>query len=129
MLILNDTASVSRALADTNLCPDLRALIGLRAWTLCFEQGGQLGTDVRLAVILGGDSAEAIEGALGFPLNEMTAYDPALLRIEDHGLWLEVVIARVGEPYTCVFVENGPGTELGVHYLCLTVGAADEVVW
>jgi hypothetical protein len=129
MLILNDTASVSRALADTTLCPDPRALLGLRAWTLCVEQGGHLGTDVRLAAILGGDTAEAIEAALGFPLNEMTAYDPALLRIDDHGLWYEVVFSRDGEPYSCVFVENGPATELGVHYLGLTASDQDEVVW
>ncbi len=129
MLILNDTATVSRALADTTLCPDLRALLGLRAWTLCVEQGGQLGTDVRLAVIPGGDTAEAIEAALGFPLNETTADDPACLRCEDHRLWFEVVLARDGEPYTCVFIENGPATELGVHYLCLTAGDHNEVVW
>lgn len=129
MLILADTATVSRALAATTVCPELRALLGLRAWTLCVEQGGQLGTDVRLAVIPGGDTAEAIEAALGFPLNETTAGDPALLRIENHGLWYEVVLARDREPYTCVFVENGPATELGVHYLCLIAGDQDEVVW
>ena len=35
--------------------------------------------------------------------------------IEDHGRWFEIALGA-----TRIFVENGPGTELGIHSLCLS---------
>ena len=119
MLLLTDTDSVSRALADPALDLDLRALLGLRAWQLHVEQGCRLGERLRFVVFQGGDTPDIINGALGFPMTGELANKPAYDWIEDHGLWFEIAYGTGGKALTRVFVENGPATELGVHYLCL----------
>lgn len=96
MLSLNDRASVLRALEDPELDPDLRTLI-------------ELSDSTKLFVVQGGDTAEVINAALGFAITEN--YD----RLEDHGLWFEIAYDTIR-----IFVENGPGTELGIHCLCLS---------
>lgn len=118
MLSLTDVFAVSGALEDTDLDVDLRALIGFRAWHMCVEHEGQIGTDVQIFVVQGGDTPETINEALGFPITGEAAEEPAYLSIEDHGLWFELAYAREDDPHTRIFVENGPGTELGIHYLC-----------
>jgi hypothetical protein len=120
VLSLTDRAAVEGALNDRDLDPDLRALIGLRAWQLCVEQNGSLGEDVRFIVVEGGDTPEVINEALGFAITGVDAEDPSYQSIEDHGLWFEIAYARTDDLPTFVFVENGPGTELGIHYLCLS---------
>ena len=119
MLSLTDYASMSRALSDTGLDPDLRALLGLRAWQLQVGRDRLPEAGLRFIVVQGGDTPEVINTALGFALTgdqaEMTNYD----WIEDHGLWFEIALLTDGVP-TRVFVENGPGTELGIHHLCLS---------
>lgn len=119
MLSLTDCASVSRALSDPDLDLDLRALIGVRAWQLHVEQGRPLGAAFRLIVVQGGDTPDVINTALGFAITGDQAEGPRYDWIEDHGLWFEIAYGVEGEPLTRVFVENGPGAELGIHALCL----------
>ncbi|HYC68531.1 hypothetical protein [Brevundimonas sp.] len=119
MLTLTDRASVSRALSDTTLDLDLCALLGLRAWQLQIEEGRLIGTGFRLIVVQGGDTPDVINTALGFPITGDGAQDPGYDWIEDHGLWFEISYGADGEALTRVFVENGPGTEMGIHALCL----------
>ena len=96
MLSLTDRASVLRALEDPELDADLKTLIELRDSTNLF-------------VVEGGDTAEVINTALGFVITDN--YD----WIQDHGLWFEIAYGDIH-----IFVENGPGTELGIHCLCLS---------
>ena len=100
MLSLTDRASIASALND----PDLRVLIDLRA-----------DGDTKLFVVQGGDTPEVINAALGFPITGDLAEEPSYDWIEDHGRWFEIAYGTVR-----IFVENGPGTELGIHYLCLS---------
>ena len=120
MLLITDGASLANALSDTDLDSDLRALLGLRAWQLHVEQGLPFGAGFRLIAVLGGDTSDVVTAALGSPLvgelEDQTSYD----WIEDHGLWLEVAYGAGGDVLTRAFVENGPATELGIHYLCLS---------
>ena len=119
MLSLTDVPSVSKALGDSELDLDLRALLGFRAWHLVVEHKASLGTDAVIFVVQGGDTDEVINRALGFPITGDQAEDPSFLSIEFHVLWYEITYAKEGEPYICIFVENGPATELGIHYMCI----------
>lgn len=119
MLTLTDGPSVSRALSDTTLDLDLRALIGFRAWQLHVEQGLAIGPGFRLIVVQGGDTPDVINTALGFPITGDRADGHSHDWVEDHGLWFEISYGGDDEALTRVFVENGPGTELGIHHLCL----------
>ena len=107
MISLNDRASIASALNDPDLDPDLRVLIALRA--------GQLNDDTKLFIVQGGDTPEVINAALGFAITGDQAEEPSYDWIEDHGRWFEIAYDTVR-----IFVENGPGTELGIHYLCLS---------
>ena len=104
MLSLTDRASIASALNDPDLDPDLRILIDLRA-----------DGDTKLFVVQGGDTPEVINKALGFAITGEQAEELPFDWIYDHGLWFEI-----GHGSTRIFVENGPGTELGIHYLCMT---------
>lgn len=118
MLPLTDIFAVSSALGDTDLDVDLRALLGFRAWHMVVEHEADYGTDALIFVVQGGDTPEVINGALGFPITGDQAEVPSFLSIEDHGPWFEIAYARDEGPHIRVFVENGPGTELGILYLC-----------
>lgn len=120
MLSLTDIFEVSGVLGNTDLDVDLRALLGYRAWHMCVEHEGAIGTDVQMFVIEGGDTEELIRKTLGFPIADDGPNRPALFSVEDHGLWFEVVFVPDEGPHTRVFVENGPATELGAHALCLS---------
>jgi hypothetical protein len=113
-------ADVARALNDTDLDPDLRALIGHRAWQLHVQEHLPLGEDVRFVVVEGGDTPDVINEAVGFPITGDEAEEPSFEWIEDHGLWFEIAYARSDDHRTFVFVENTPATELGMHHLCLS---------
>lgn len=109
MLSLTDHASVIDALTSSDLDPDLRALLGHRARTLR--------TDTKLLVVQAGDSPHVINTALAFAITGDHAEEPSYSWIKDHGRWFEIVyLSR----RTIIFVENGPSTELGIHYLCLS---------
>ena len=120
MIHLTDVFEVSSALGDPDLDVDLRALIGFRAWHMCVEHEGEIGTDVQMFVVQGGDTADVINAALGFPITGDHAEEPSYFSLEDHnGLWFELAYVRDDSPHTRIFVENGPATELGIHTLCL----------
>ena len=119
MLSMNTIADVASVISDPDLEEDLRTLIAHRGWQAYADHPSHLSEDTRILVVQGGDTASLINTAAGFPITgdaEEAKYDT----LEDHGLWFEIVYrGRCGRD-TVIFVENGPGTELGIHYLCLT---------
>ena len=120
MLSLTDVFSVSSALGDRDLDVDLRALLGFRAWHMCVEHEGAIGDDVQIFVVQGGDTADVINAALGFPITGDNAEEPSYFSLEDHGgLYFELAYVRDDSPHIRIFVENGPACELGLHSLCL----------
>ena len=125
MLSLTDIFTVSSALGDLDLDVDLRALIDFRAWHMVVEHEAAFGTDAVIYVVEGGDTAEVINNALGFPITGPDAEEPSFLSIEDHGGYFEITYARDEGPHIRIFVENGPGTELGIHYMCMAHFAPD----
>lgn len=120
MISLKDVFEVSSILGDPDIDVDLRALVGFRAWHMCVEHECTIGTDVRIFVIQGGDAPEVINDTLGFPITGVQAEDPSYLSIEDHGRWFEIAYAPYDDAHLRIFVENGPGTELGIHHMCLS---------
>ena len=111
MLSLTDRASIASALDDLDLDLDLRVLINVRA--------RHLSEDTKLFVVKGGDTAEVINDTLGFHITGDQAEEPSFEWIVDHGRWFEIFWDR-GTGHTRILVENHPGTELGIHYLCLS---------
>ena len=120
LILLEDIFSVSSTLGDPDLDLDLRALLGFRAWDMCIMHEAVLGTDALILAVQAGDSAEVINDAIGFSITGDNAEEPSFLSIEDHGLWFEIAYAPDDGPHIRVFVENGPGTELGLHHMCLS---------
>lgn len=117
MLRLNNLAEVASALSDPDLDPKLRCLLALRGWH--FYGHPEHHPDTSLIVIHGGDTPDVINTALGFAFTGDGANDVAFDWVEDHGLWFEILVTpHLGSPVR-LFVENGPGTELGIHYRCL----------
>jgi hypothetical protein len=118
VLSLTICAAVASARDDREIDPEL--WIGRRAWLLCVQEDRPLGEDIRFVVVEGGDTPEVINEALGFPITGDDPEEPSYESIEDHGLWFEIAYANRDRLRTYIFVENGPGTELGLHYLCLS---------
>lgn len=108
MIELTTRAALAAALADETFDPDLRKLIE-----------NLPGSHARVFVIVGGDTAEIIEAALGFPLDDDEAEASAYTSIKDHGLWFQILWERADESPMHVFLENGPATELTAHAMCL----------
>ncbi|OYX56010.1 MAG: hypothetical protein B7Y86_11215 [Brevundimonas subvibrioides] len=111
MLSLKTCAAVADALHDTTLDRGLRDLLRLRARQL----HAGLKSHPWFFVIQGGDTPEVINDALGFNLTGDHAEPASCDWIQDHGFWFEIAYG-----HTRIFVENGPGTELGLHYACLS---------
>ena len=111
MLSLTDRASVAHTLDDPDLDLDLRVLIGQRA--------RYLSDGTKLFIVQAGDTPEVINEALGFPITGDHAEEPRFKWILDHGRWFEILYDR-GDGDVRLLVENHPGTELGIHYLCLS---------
>ena len=113
MLSLTDRASLASTLDDPDLDPDLdldlRVLIGRH-----------LSDDTKLFVVQAGDTPEVINDALGFPITGEKAEEPGFKWILDHGRWFEILYDRGDAVHTRILVENNAGTELGIHYLCLS---------
>jgi hypothetical protein len=124
MLCLNTLAEVANALSDPNLDPDLRRLLARQGWR--FYGHREHHPDASLIVIHGGDTPDVINTALGFTFTGDHAGDLPFDWVEDHGLWFEIVVTPPFGPPVRLFVENGPGTELGVHYRCLAYFWAEE---
>lgn len=119
MISLTDVFEVSSVLGDPDIDVDLRALIGFRAWHMCVEHECTIGDGVRLFVVQAGDTPEVINEAVGWPLTGPSAEEPSFLSIEDHRHYFEMAFAPDHDAHTRIFVENNPGTELGIHHMCL----------
>lgn len=115
MLKFTDPASIAKALTDPRLDPDLIALV--RCLALDLSDGSAL----NIIVVQGGDTPAVINDAVGHPITGDGAEVPSYDWIKDHdGRWFEIALSPIDGVPTRVFVENGPGTELGLHYLCLS---------
>jgi len=111
MISILDPASLVEVLADPCLDADLRTLL-LRSHVAP--------EDSRIFVIEGGDSHEVICSAIGLPV---TTEGPEALTfdaVEDHGFWFEMLHCSPDGIRTVILVENGPATDLGWHYACLS---------
>ncbi|WP_135194643.1 hypothetical protein [Brevundimonas intermedia] len=116
---MNTIADVAGVISDPDLEEDLRTLIAHRGWQAYADHPSHVSEDTRILVVQGGDTAYVINTAAGFPITGDDAEEPKYDTLEDHGLWFEIVYrGRCGRD-TVILVENGPGTELGIHYLCL----------
>ena len=119
MLCLNTLADVAGVISDPDLDDDLRTLIAHRGWQAYADHPSCLSEDTRIVVVQGGDTPEVINTAVGFDITGDDGEEPRYDTLKDHEGWFEIVYrGRYGRD-TVVFVENGPGTELGIHYLCL----------
>lgn len=119
MLCLNTLADVAGIISDSDLDDDLRTLIAHRGWQAYADHPSCLSEDTRIVVVQGGDTPDVINTAVGFRITGDDAEEPTYDTLEDHGLWFEIVYrGRCGQD-TVIFVENGPATELRLHYLCL----------
>lgn len=120
MICLTNEVEVSSALGDADLDVDLRALLGFRAWQMCVEHEGEIGTDFQVFVIESGDYPDAINRALGMAITGDDADDIEFFSVKDHGLWLEAVILPEDGPHIRLFLRNDDGVEMGLHYRCLS---------
>ena len=115
MLKLTDPASVAEALDAPGLDPDLIVPVS----RLAFDLGD--GGDVSIVVIQAGDTPEVINAAVGLPITGDGAAAPSFDWIRDHdGRWFEIGLPLTNGVPTRILVENDAGTELGIHYLCLS---------
>lgn len=119
MLCLTNLADVAGALSDPDLDTDLKTLIAQRGWQAYAEHPSHLSEDTRILVVQAGDGPDIINTALGFAITGEHAEEPNYDRIEDHEGWYEIVFQRRGDRDTVIFVENDPGVELGLQFLCL----------
>ena len=110
-----DPASIAEALTDPGLDPDLIALVRCLALDL-----SGLG-DVRVVVVQAGDTPAVINDAVGHPITGDGAEEPRFDWIKDYdGRWFKIALTPIAGVPTRVLVENDAGTELGLHYLCLS---------
>jgi hypothetical protein len=110
MLSLIDHASTGSVLINPDLDLDLRLLISQRARYI--KEGS------KVFVVQAGDTPAVINEALGFAITGDGAEEPSFKWILNLGQWFEILIDR-GDGQIRILVENHPGTELGIHYLCL----------
>lgn len=121
MITLTDIFEVSAALEDGSLDVHLRAILGFRAWHMVVEHEAELGSDALLYVVQAGDTADTINGALGFAITGPDAEPPSFLSIENHGgQWFELAYARHDAPHIRIFIEVHPDTEQDLLTLCFS---------
>lgn len=121
MLSLTDRAAVTAALTNPKLDPNLRALIGLRAWQMDDDRARPLSEIVLFVVVQPGDSSEVIHEAVGFPITWDQADQPGWEWMEDHGSWFELAYALTDDVGMIVFVADDPGTNFTLRFNCLGV--------
>lgn len=119
MLSIEDRDSITSVLTDSKLDPELRALIGLRAWQIDVERDRPLNDTIRFVVIQPGDTPEVINAAAGFPITSELAEQPSFEWMEDHGSWFEIGYVLTDDLGLLVYVADDPGTDFGIHYNCL----------
>lgn len=90
MISISARESITAALTNRKLDPELRALIGLRAWQLDVERERPLNDTIRFVVIQPGDTPAIINTVVGFPIAWELAEQPSFEWIEDHGSWFEI---------------------------------------
>ncbi len=118
MLKLTDRDAVTAALTDPTLDPDIRALIGLRAWQLDDDRSRPLGEIVKIVVVQPGDSPQVINAAVGFPITWELADQPSFEWLEDHGSWFELAYVLTDDLGLLVFVKDDPGVDFGLRFIC-----------
>ncbi len=118
MLKLTDRDAVTAALTDPTLDPDLRALIGLRAWQLDDDRKRPLAELVHFVVVQPGDTPEVINAAVGFPITWELADQPSFEWLEDHGAWFELAYVLTDDLGLLVFVADQPQTNHSLLYIC-----------
>lgn len=128
MLSLTDRNSVTAALTDPELDPNLRALIGLRAWQLDTDRDRPLGEIVQFIVIQPGDTPDVINAALGFPITWEQAEQPSFEWIQDHCSWFEIAYVLTDDFGTLVFVADDPDTEFCIHFMCHACSGLQTVI-
>lgn len=121
MLSLTDRAAVTAALTNPKLDPNLRALIGLRAWQMDDDRARPLSEIVLFVVVQPGDSSEVIHKAVGFPITWDQADQPGWEWMEDHGSWFELAYALTDDVGMIVFVADDPATNFTLRFNCLGV--------
>lgn len=119
MLALYGRAAVTAALTNYDLDPELRALIGLRAWQLDDDRKQPLSDTVRFVVVQPGDTQEVINSAVGFPICHELADQPSFEWMEDHGAWFEIGYVLTDDLSLLVYVADDPGTEYVLHWICM----------
>ena len=124
MLKLTDRAAITAALTDTTLDPELRALLGLRAWQLDDVRHQPLGETVQFVVIQPGDTPAEIHEAVGFPITWDQADQPSFEWMNDHGRWFELAYILTDDLGLLVFVADDPGTDFTLRFNLL--GVADR---
>ena len=124
MLKLTDRAAITAALTDTTLDPELRALLGLRAWQLDDVRHQPLGETVQFVVVQPGDLPDTIHEAVGFPITWEQADQPSFEWMNDHGRWFELAYILTDDLGLLVFVADDPGTDFTLRFNLL--GVADR---
>ena len=121
MLSLTDRDTVTAALTDTTLDPELRALIGLRVWQVDTDRRRPLGEVLQIVVVQAGDSSEVIHDAVGFPICWDQADQPGWEWFNDHGSWFELAYVLTDDFGMLVFVADHPDVNDTLRFNCLAV--------
>ena len=121
MQTLTDREAVTAALTDPKLDPNLRALIGLRAWQMDDDRARPLSEIVQFVIVQPGDTSEVIHEAVGFPITWDQAEQPGFEWMEDHGAWFELAYVLTDDLGMIVFVADDPGTNFTLRFNCLGV--------
>lgn len=121
MLKLTSRAAVTAALTDRQLDPELRALLGLRAWQLDDVRHQPLGETVQFVIVQPYDSPENIHTAVGFPICWDQADQPGWEWLEDHGAWFELAYVLNDDLGMIVFVADDPHTDFTLRFNLLGV--------
>jgi hypothetical protein len=124
VLKLTDRDAITAALTDLTLDPDIRALIGLRAWQLDDDRTRPLAEIVHFVVVQPGDTPEVINAAAGFPITWELADQPSFEWLEDHGSWFELAYVLTDDLGLLVFVQDAPGVDATLRFL--TLGCSDR---
>lgn len=127
MLKLTDRAAVRAVLTDPDIDPELRALIGLRAWQLDDVRHQPLGETVQFVVVHPGDLADSIHEAVGFPICCDEDDGPGFEWLEAHPGWFEIAIVLTDALGLLVFVADHDDTDPGLRSRCLAA-AVDRIV-
>jgi len=127
MLSLTDRDAVTAALTNPNLDPNLRVLIGLRAWQMDDDRSLPLSDIVQFVVVQPGDTSEVIHEAVGFPITWDQAEQPGFEWMEDHGAWFELAYVLTDDVGMLVFVADDPGTNFTLRFNCLGVANRSDL--